>query len=176
MATDPKPGYPYWIISVAFSSDSRHIAAVSADQTIRVWNIEKSLRASKYLGRAVGSHIKAAKPWKEIKTSTQVYSVEFGARNRYLETDIGPIALENTPTEGEEDRVPVEPGSLRMLSLGDQWLTYGGMPFLRLLPDFYSYRWDTKGDQVVVGFDNGQVSSFKIDRQSLQTYCETLAS
>ncbi|KAL4947742.1 hypothetical protein BDW69DRAFT_107656 [Aspergillus filifer] len=176
LATDGKPGYPYWILAVAFSPDSRHIAAVSADQTIRVWNIEKSHRASKYLGRAVGNHIMPSKPWMEIKTTTQVYCVRFGANNRYLETDSGPVALENTPTEGEEARVPVEPGSFRMLALDNSWLSYAAVPFLRIPPHFYSYLWDTKGDQVVFGSDNGQVSSFYINRQSLQTYCEMYAA
>ncbi|KAI9039276.1 uncharacterized protein KD926_009718 [Aspergillus affinis] len=177
VAFSPKPGYPDWIFSVAFSSDSQHIAAVCADKTIRVWSIEKSLKASKYLGRAVGSHIKSSRPWKEIKTSAQVYAVEFGAGNRYLATDIGPIALESTPTEGEEElpvRSDSDSDSLQNLCLRDQWLCYGAMPFLRLLPDFYATRWDTHGDRVVVGFDNGQVSSFNIDRRSLQTYWETL--
>ncbi|CBF86026.1 hypothetical protein AN2021.2 [Aspergillus nidulans FGSC A4] len=172
-------GYPNWIFSVAFSSDGQHIAAASADKTIRVWSIEKSLKASKYLGRAVGSHIKSSRPWKEIKPSAQVYDVIFSPGNQYLATDIGPIPLESTPTKGEGER-PVrsdsdsDSDSLQSLCHRDQWLCYGAMPFLRLSPDFYVTRWDAHGDRVVVGYDNGQVSSFNIDRRSLQADWGTL--
>ncbi|CRG89233.1 WD-40 repeat-containing protein [Talaromyces islandicus] len=173
--------YPNWIFSVAFSSDSQHIAAASADKTVRVWSIEKSFKAPKYLGRAVGGHTKSSRPWKEIKTSAQVYDVTFSAGKRYLATDIGPIALESTPTEGEghfpgrsDSDSDSDSDSSQILCLRDQWLCYGAMPFLRLSPDFYATHWDTHGDRVVVGCNNGQVSSFNIDRRSLHAYQKTL--
>lgn len=157
------------IITVAFSSDSQQIAAVCDDQTIKVWNIKKSLKASKFLGRAVGSHIKSSRPWKEIKTSEQVHGVEFAAGNRYLETSIGPISLE--AEEGEEE-LPVRSGSdlLQNLYVRVDWIYYGTMPFLRLLPDLQACSFDAHDDQVVVGFSNGLVSTFDIDRRSLHQY------
>ncbi|KAJ5990302.1 hypothetical protein N7522_010509 [Penicillium canescens] len=160
------------IITVAFSSDSQQIAAVCDDQTIKVWNIKKSLKASKFLGRAVGSHIKSSRPWKEIKTSEQVYGVEFAAGNRYLETAIGPISLESTASEEGEEELPVRSDSdlLQNLYVRVEWIYYGTMPFLRLLPDFQVCCFDAHGDQVVVGFSNGLVSSFDIDRRSLHQY------
>ncbi|KAF5856759.1 hypothetical protein ETB97_006748 [Aspergillus alliaceus] len=161
------------IITVAFSPDSQQIAAACADKTIKIWNIKKSLKASKYLGRAIGSHIKSSRPWKEITTSDQVHTIEFAAGNRYLETDIGMIALESTPTKGEEE-LPVGSDSLQNLYVRDDWLCYGAMPFLRLLPDSQADSWDAHGDQVAVGFSNGLVSSFDVDRRSLQPYWETL--
>jgi WD40 repeat protein len=93
------------VLAVDFSPDGQHIAAVCDDQTIKVWNIKKSLKASKFLGRAVGSHIKSSRPWKEIQTAEQAYDVHFTADSRYLETDIGKIALESTTAseEGEEE-------------------------------------------------------------------------
>ncbi|KAL4864042.1 hypothetical protein BDV12DRAFT_205946 [Aspergillus spectabilis] len=162
------------IISVTFSPDSQQIAAVCDDQTIKVWKVKKSLKASKFLGRAVGSRIKSSRPWKEIETSEQLYSVEFAAGNRYLETAIGPISLEGTaPEEGEDsEELPVrsDSDSLQNLSVRGEWISYGAMPFIRLLPDFHVHCWDTHGDLVVVGFSNGLVSSFNIDRQSLHEY------
>ncbi|PGH06950.1 hypothetical protein AJ80_08082 [Polytolypa hystricis UAMH7299] len=160
------------IITVAFSSDSQQIAAVCDDQTIKVWNIKKSLKASKFLGRAVGSHIKSSRPWKEIKTSEQVYGVEFAAGNRYLETAIGPISLESTASGEGEEELPVRSDSdlLQNLYVRVEWIYYGTMPFLRLLPDFQACSCDAHGDQVVVGFSNGLVSSFDIDRRSLHQY------
>jgi WD40 repeat protein len=157
---------------VAFSSDSQQIAAVCDDQTIKVWNIKKSLKASKFLGRAVGSHIKSSRPWKEIKTSEQVYGVEFAAGNRYLETAIGPISLESTASEEGEEELPVRSDTdlLQNLYVREEWIYYGTMPFLRLLPDLQARSCDAHGDQVVVGFSNGLVSSFEIDRGSLHQY------
>lgn len=167
-------GEPNWIIALAFSSDSQQIAAVCENKTIKVWSIEKSLKASKYLGRTFGSHIKSSKPWKEIQTPEQVYTIEFAAGNRHLATDIGLIALENTPTEGEEG-LPVrsDSDSLQKLSLRDEWLCYGAMPFLRLLPDSQVDSWDARGDHMAVGFSNGLVSGFYIDRRGLQPFWET---
>ncbi|KAJ5185280.1 hypothetical protein N7472_010120 [Penicillium cf. griseofulvum] len=160
------------IITVAFSSDSQQIAAVCDNQTINVWNIKKSLKASKFLGRAVNSHIKSSRPWKEIKTSEQVYGLEFAAGNGYLETAIGPILLESTASEGGEEELPVRLDSdpLQNLYVRAEWIYYGTMPFLRLLPDFEVCSYDSHGDQVVVGFSNGLVSSFDIDRRSLHQY------
>lgn len=160
------------VITVAFSSDSQQIAAVCDDQTIKIWNIKKSPKVSKFLGRAVASHIKSSRPWKEIKTSEQVYGVEFAAGNRYLETAIGPISLESTASEEGEEELPVrsDSDSLQNLYVRGEWIYYGTMPFLRLLPDFQVCSCDTHGDQVVVGFSNGLVSSFDIDRRSLHQY------
>ncbi|GFF65994.1 vegetative incompatibility protein HET-E-1 [Aspergillus lentulus] len=160
------------IITVAFSSDGQLIAAVCDDQTIKVWNIKKLLKASKLLGRGVGSHIKSSRPWKEIKTSEQVYDVEFAAGNRYLETAIGLISLESTASGEGEEELPVRSDSdlLQKLYVRGEWIYYGTMPFLRLLPDFQACACDVHGDQVVVGFSNGLVSSFDIDRWSLHQY------
>ncbi|KAF7524995.1 hypothetical protein PCG10_005346 [Penicillium crustosum] len=166
-------GLSGWIIALAFSSDSQHIAAVCKNKTIKVWSIEKSLKASKYLGRTFGSHIKSSRPWKEIQTPEQVYTIEFAAGNRHLATDIGLMALESTPTEGEEE-LPVRSSSdsLQNLYLRDEWLCYGAMPILRLLPDYHVDPWDANGDHLAVGFSNGVVSSFDIDRRGLQPLWE----
>ncbi|KAL3455860.1 hypothetical protein BJX64DRAFT_294641 [Aspergillus heterothallicus] len=72
LASSSETGYPNWIQSVAFSSDSQLIAASCGDATIRVWNVEKSLKASKYPGRAVSSHIKPYRAWREIRRGYQV--------------------------------------------------------------------------------------------------------
>lgn len=42
------------------------------------------------------------------------------------------------------------------------------MPFFRLPSDFQSSCYDVQGDQVTIGFQNGQVLSFDIDRSILQ--------
>jgi WD40 repeat protein len=157
------------IITMAFSTDSQQIAAVCGIQTIKVWNIKESLKASKFQGRAVGSLIKSSRPWKEIKTSEQLYNLKFAAGNRHLETAIGPIPLGSTAEEEAEEELPVrsDSDSLQNLYVKVEWVYYGNMPLLRLLPDFKVCSWDTHGDLVVVGFSNRLVLRFYIDRRSL---------
>ncbi|KAJ5982800.1 hypothetical protein N7451_012900 [Penicillium sp. IBT 35674x] len=170
----PETGYPWWISSVAFSLDSQYIAAACGDKIIRVWSIERSLKATKFLGRAVGSHIRDLRAWKEFTCPVKVYHIEFAADNPFLlQTDCGPVVLKRPPIE-EAEELPVrsDSDSLQNLSPRTQWLCYGGVPFLRLMPDFAAISWDTHGDRVVLGFDSGQVSSFKIDRRSLHSYLE----
>ncbi|KAK2470174.1 hypothetical protein H9L39_18322 [Fusarium oxysporum f. sp. albedinis] len=167
------------VFAVDFSPDGQHIAAVCDDQTIKAWNIKKSLKASKFLGRAVGSHIKSSRPWKEIQTAEQAYDVHFTADSRYLETDIGKIALEiTTASEEGENQLPVQSDSdsLQNLYVRDGWIRYGTMPFLRLLPDFQVNCWDANGNQVVVGFTTGLVLCFDIDRRGLHQYWEHFSS
>ncbi|CAI6095943.1 unnamed protein product [Clonostachys chloroleuca] len=167
------------VFAVDFSPDGQHIAAVCDDQTIKAWNIKKSLKASKFLGRAVGSHIKSSRPWKEIQTAEQAYDVHFTADSRYLETDIGKIALEiTTASEEGGNQLPVQSDSdsLQNLYVRDGWIRYGTMPFLRLLPDFQVNCWDANGNQVVVGFTTGLVLCFDIDRRGLHQYWEHFSS
>ncbi|CDM31664.1 unnamed protein product [Penicillium roqueforti FM164] len=43
------------------------------------------------------------------------------------------------------------------------------MPFFRLPSDFESLSVDVQGDHVAIGFQNGQVLCFDIDRRILQS-------
>ena len=105
----------------------------------------------------------------------QVYDVKFVAGNRYLETAIGPITLESTVSEeGEEEveEMPVRSDSdaLQNLYVRGEWIYYGTMPVLRLLPDFQDCPCDVLGDQVVDGSRTGVVANFEVDRRILHQY------
>jgi hypothetical protein len=61
------------------------------------------------------------------------------------------------------------PHSLQSLFVKKQWIFYGRVPFFRLPSDFQSPSYDVQGDQVTIGFRNGQILRFDIDRRSLQS-------
>ena len=57
--------------------------------------------------------------------------------------------------------------SLEDLRVQSQWIYYGAVPVFRLTSDFESQSYDGRDDQVAIGFTNGRVLSFTIDRRSL---------
>ncbi|KAB8239919.1 WD40-repeat-containing domain protein, partial [Aspergillus flavus] len=156
-------GHAGRINAVAFSSDGRQLASGSDDCIIKLWDNEKCLKASKYLGRTLGSRLKF-RSWQKIKTSEPIQSMKFSAGNQCLSTNIGPVWLENIPPERKVTKFD----SLSDLYIGNQWIYYGVTPFLRLPSDFQSECHDVQGDKLAIGFRNGQVWSFDIDRNNLQ--------
>ncbi|KAL5335585.1 WD40-repeat-containing domain protein [Aspergillus crustosus] len=155
------------VLSVAFSSDGQQIACAIADKSIDLWSVGKNLRATKFFGRTVGSHIKSFVPQSGFHTPEQVYRMEFAAGDRYLITNVGPMLLGSTsPAEDDGEQLPVEWD----LYVQRNWLYYGPRPFFRLLPDFAVGDWVQRGDQVAIGFTNGQFASFHLDRRALHSY------
>ncbi|CAI7639834.1 unnamed protein product [Penicillium glandicola] len=150
--------------TVVFSPDGTQVASVSDDEIINFWDIDKSLQESKFLGRYFVSQLKL-KSWKKSKTSQQVYNQRYSAGNWYLATDIGPIMTEAIATDKQDEN----PYSLQNLFVKQQWIFYGEMPFFRLPSGFEPSSHDVRGDHVAIGFSNGQVLSFDIDRQILQS-------
>lgn len=56
---------------------------------------------------------------------------------------------------------------LHSLRIKDQWILYGSKQILRLSPAYIASCWDTDGDDIAVGFEDGQVLCFTIDREML---------
>jgi WD40 repeat protein len=155
-------GHSDSVWAVAFSPDGKRIASGSGDNTIKLWDVPKSLKASRLLGSTIGSSLKF-RAWKEIKTSGIVDSLKFSKDGRRLVTNLGPIKIESVLA----DRHSPDYELLEDLSVGNQWIYYGAMPVFRLTSDFEPQCYDGRGNQAAIGFRNGRVLSFEIDRRSL---------
>jgi WD40 repeat protein len=157
-------GHSNLVTTMAFSLDSKQIASGSDDKTIKLWDIYRSLNASKFLRRYFNSRFKVQLR-KEIQTSEPVYDLKYSAGNWYLATNIGPIRNEGIATDRQEGNPPSFPS----LFVREQWICYERIPFFRLPSDFQPLSYDMLGDKVAIGFENGQVLSFNIDRRILQS-------
>lgn len=151
------------VVAVPLSPDGKQIASGSYDETIKLWDVVKSLKVSKLLGSTLGSHLRY-RAWREIKTSKPVSSLKLSANGRYVVTNLGHFKvesiLENTQSLSAE--------SLEILWVGNQWIYYGTMPVLLLPSDFEVQCHDVRGDQLAIGFSNGRVLTFDIDREKLK--------
>lgn len=92
----------------------------------------------------------------------KLYIIKFSADNRYLTTNIGPIKFVD-----QADGQTTILGSFQDIYVRNQWICYRDMRLLRKPSDFVPECYDTQGDQLTVGFRNGRVLSFNIDRSSL---------
>ncbi|KIM97029.1 hypothetical protein OIDMADRAFT_105875 [Oidiodendron maius Zn] len=149
------------VLAIAFSPDGRQIASGSDDQMIKLWDIAKVLKVSRLLGSRVGSlELRALQT---IKTSHRVTSLKFSIDGRYLVTNLGLIKIKRTiHMQSPESK-------LKDLGVRDHWIYYGEVPVLRLPSDFEQRCHDVRGDQVTVGFSNGRVLNFDINRLSLNS-------
>jgi WD40 repeat protein len=157
-------GHSDTVNTLAFSPDGKQIASGSYDQTIKLWDVAKCLKASKLFGSAFSSRLKFHSCEEDIKVSGPIYSLKFSS-GQYLLTDVGPIRVKSILA----DRQGAGRESLEDLHVRNQWIYYGAAPVLRLPSDFQPQCYDMQGNQVAIGFRNGRVLSFDIDRRNLQS-------
>ncbi|CAG8890696.1 unnamed protein product [Penicillium egyptiacum] len=152
-------GHSKEVNTVVFSPDGRQIASGSHDERIKIWDIPKSVKTPNLFRLHSSSRFKLRSS-NETKTPGPVHDM-----NRYLATVIGPT----TPRRIATDQQDGSQHSLQGLFIRDQWICYGEIPFFRLPSDFQPSSHDMQGDHVAIGFQNGHVLSFHIDRRILQS-------
>jgi WD40 repeat protein len=160
-------GHSDSVNAVAFSPDGKQIASGSSDETIKLWDVTESLKTSRLFSNTFGSRLKF-RAWQEIKTSEPIYTVKFSADGRYLVTNLGSVKVESIPA----DRQSPDFKWLNNLYVRNQWIYYGAAPVFLLPSYFQPSCHDVKGNQVTIGFRNGRVLSFNIDRRSLHLILE----
>ncbi|KAJ5707126.1 G-protein beta WD- 40 repeats containing protein [Penicillium malachiteum] len=154
------------ITSVAFSPDGKQIVCGSSN-SIRIWDMTKVvIRPIQYV-LMIWSLFRLRFS-REIKTSENIRRLKFSSDSRYLTTNIGPINIASgnrasrVPMHGQITSVP-----LHDLYVRDQWICYGEVSLLRMPSDFMPMLYDAQGDQLIIVFMGGRVSSFCIDRKAL---------
>ncbi|KAJ5552578.1 hypothetical protein N7494_001956 [Penicillium frequentans] len=152
------------VSAVAFSADGKQIVSSSMDKTINLWDLKSSFKASKYLGRAIDRRLKL-RPWRVIKTPENITTVKFSPDNCFIITNIGPIWLKARPAD---DKSAIFGSLPDILYTRDQWIWLGELRILRLLPESVPRCYDIRGDQIVIGLENGQVLLLNVEKRSVR--------
>jgi WD40 repeat protein len=158
-------GHSDWVSAIAFSPDGKRIASGSWDN-VKLWDVVKSLKASSFLGKALGSHLKF-RTCQDLGVQGNVSFLRFSNDSRYLIINAGAIDIATTL-----DRKDLVSAQLNGLWVGNQWIYYGTLPVLRIPAEFIPSCFDVRGNQVAIGYKSGQALVIDLDCRKLDVILE----
>jgi WD40 repeat protein len=173
--------------ALAFSPNGKQIASYAYDMdgdsmALMIWDISRPLRASKFLGNAISSHIPYKKP-KNINLGSDFASnsLKFSADGQYFLSDEGPIMASSTHAQTEDKKMPGNQPSHLHFGSGDDsgWICWRGQPFFRVplsLMVFLGH--DVRDEKIVIRYRErgSRLLILDIDTAILSTVLESTGS
>ncbi|CAG8007512.1 unnamed protein product [Penicillium salamii] len=160
---------------LAFSPDSKQIICHTAHD-LKIWDISRSLRASKFFGDTISSHI----PCKRSKNINFPFEADpeflkFSADGQHVLSNRGAFNVNaiHDETEPEEAR----DGLLPYLYLNKRgWICYGMQAFIRLPLAVKSSCQDLLGEKIAIGFRKRRMLALDIDTTVLSEMLDSAIS
>jgi len=165
------------IKNVQFSPDGKQIASSTFAGDIKLSNLDTCFKSPRLVNKLFRKSLKNCTWQAEIKADDRSKSLKFSEDGQYLITDIGQYII----TKGDQIKIErfrptmrnLEFESLGNLGADDEWIYYGGLPVLRLPPEFHDMAFDARGDHMTIHLRNGRVLIFEVDRRKLHLALST---
>jgi len=150
---------------LAFIADDSYIAASYEDCTIRLWNIAEGIEKSKSFMDSFRGCVNLVH-FKKTMTASRVNDMRSSKDGQYLHTNIGTIFFQDL-LSGNKNGMFWSDG-LQELWVDDQWISYGGTPFLRIPGDCGLLNSRVRGDKVAIALRGDRILILDIDRECLR--------
>ncbi|CAG8939387.1 unnamed protein product [Penicillium salamii] len=164
---------------LAFSPDCKQIASGN-DRDLIIWDISRSLGASKFFGDTIGSHIPCKSP-KKIRFQDPLYweVLKFSVDGQQVLSNCGAFNV-NAICE-ETKHKGVRNGLLPYLYLRrtyseDGWICYGRQAFIKLPWGMESSCQDTRDERIAIGFEKRGMLALDIDTTVLSEMLDSATS
>ncbi|CAG8377617.1 unnamed protein product [Penicillium salamii] len=152
----------YGFHCLAFSPDSKQIVSRDTEDWA-IWDVSRSLRASKFFGDTISSHIPCIRP-KKIKLPFETSWSRFSSDDQHILWDEGAFAFNVNDFHEETDSKEARDELLPYLYLNKHgWICYGGQAFIRLPWTMETACQDRRDERFVIGFNNRGVLVLDID-------------